>query len=387
MRTIALSICAALSLTATAGSLDDILMSAIRADRTLNAFEYTGNASVEALRADNIVASPEVEVEHLWGSESNRWSVGVSQQVDWPGIYRARSREAASMASLNDLLLTQLAMDKALTYKLAILDVVNARARLDFCRSVADNLQRIADLTARSYDNGEATILDLQKSRIAVLDSRRNVAAAQAEMESLIAVLRASGADIPDADSPVWQAYPQQQCTLPSVEPSDYIQSAIATQRASLAAATSRSIKMQSLPSFSIGYVHSYEDFSHFNGLSFSFTLPSFSRSQRLRVARAEADAEVFTCDAELTAAMAEAMGQYNVAVALQQSLNDYRDLTGDNTYIDLLNKAFDGGELTVIDYITEVNLFMQSRQAYIDLQYRYNLALARLNRYKTLYF
>lgn len=387
MRTIFVSICALLPLIAAADGLNDVLLSAMRADRTLNAFEQSGIASVEALRADNIVESPEVEAEHLWGPENNRWSIGVSQQLDWPGVYRARSQQAQSMASLNDLLLTRLALDKALSYKLAILDVVNARARLDFTRSVADNLQRIAELTANSYDNGEATILDLQKSRIAVLDSRRKVASAQAEMESLIAALKASGADVPDADSPIWQAYPIQQCQLPSVEQSDYIQSAIATQRASLAKATSRSIKMQSLPSFSVGYVHAYEDRSHFNGFSFSITLPSFSRSQRLRAARAEAEAEVFAYDAELTAAMAETMGQYNVAMALQQSLNDYRDLTGDNTYIDLLNKAFDGGELTVIDYITEVNMFMESRQEYIDLLYRYNLALARLNRYKTISF
>ncbi len=79
--------------------------------------------------------------------------------------------------------------------------------------------------------------------------------------------------------------------------------------------------------------------------------------------------------------------GSDTSAVALAAGMERYRELSGDNSYLSLLAKAYDGGELTVIDYLNEVNLFTAARLNYLDLEYRYNQTLARLNRYRSMDF
>lgn len=365
--------------------LDAVVAAALGADRTVATADAAAAAEQAELSAANILAGPEADFEYLWGPDGNRrWSAGVSQEIQWPGAYGARRNHLSAVDSLSVLTRRALLLDRALTYKLAVIDIVNARARLAFYSDVAESVERIAALTRNAYDHGEATILDLHKTRVAVLDSRREVAAAKADLETVLASLRASGADIPAADSDVWDAYPAQTLTAPPVDAAAYPQSALASARQRAGAAAASVVRTESLPGFKLGYVHSFEEQQHFNGLSFAVTLPSWGRKRQLAATEARTLETTLQYDAALAEAMAEANGQYQAALSLQSTLDDYRQLTGDNTYLDLLSKAFDGGELTVIDYVTEINTFKASRLGYLDLQYRYELALTRLGRYRS---
>ena len=60
-----------------------------------------GRADVEAAKAENALAQPEVEFEHMWNADEgdNRWSVGVSQSFDWPGISISLSPASTSRPS------------------------------------------------------------------------------------------------------------------------------------------------------------------------------------------------------------------------------------------------------------------------------------------------
>lgn len=367
--------------------LDSVVMAAVKADKSLWSNEARLEADRLEMSAENTVEAPEIEFEHLWGPDNNRWNVGVSQHIDWPGAYGARRSMGRAHTALGSLMMQIMAFDRALSYKQAVIDIINARQRLDFYRQVDANMQTIAEMTRESYDHGEATILDLYKARISAVDSRREVATAAADMESLVASLRASGAEIPDGLSDVWASYPAQQVAPPSADPTQYPQYAMSQAAERYSAARRKTAAAMSLPSFSIGYIHAYEDRTHFNGLSVSIALPSPARKRHLAVADTQALESSLQYDAELTRAMAEATGDYLSASRIGETMAEYRDLTSDNSYLDLLKTAYDGGELTLIDYITEVNLFTRSRLDYLDLLYRYNLAAARLNRYKALQF
>ena len=136
-----------------------------------------------------------------------------------------------------------------------------------------------------------------------------------------------------------------------------------------------------------MGYRHAFEESQHFNGLSVALRLPSFSQGKRRRAAALEAEALSMETSARLVEETAENSGLYSAAVALATGMERYRELSGDNSYLSLLAKAYDGGELTVIDYLNEVNLFTGARLNYLDLEYRYNQTLARLNRYRSMDF
>lgn len=336
-------------------------------------------AGIASVCADNALEGPEAEFEHLWpsGGGRARWSASVSQSFEWAGLYAARRRSAEASRAEAAVVIESITLDKALSVKQLIIDIVNARQRVDMYEGIGRNLERVDSLTRRAYELDDATILDVRKMQLAVLDNRRETAAARADLLSLTASLEAMGGTVGEN----WTEYPMQAMSEPSDNPLDYPEYRVMAV-AGLAAREAASVARGSgMPRFSLGFVHAFEEGTHFNGLSVSVGLPSWSVSARRRAADLEAAAVAADGEAAFMTALAERRGLYMSARVLGADLAAYRELTADDGYLDLLRKAFDGGELSVIDYLNEVMLFIRARLSYIDLDYRYNLTLARLNR------
>lgn len=338
-------------------------------------------------RADIMPDGPEVEFEHLWASSSSdkKWNVGVTQELSFPGLYNARSKAAEAKANASRLVLLSLKADKALAAKQLILDIINANERLKFYTEVATNLHRISTMTQRSFDIGEATILDLRKMQLAETDNDRTIAEIRADINGLQAQLRGLGAEIPESME-TWTSYPVQLCE-PAGEETDGMLLAIHEAQVAANKAQAKAVRMEAWPSLAVGYRHAFEENQHFNGLSVALKLPSFSQKKRRKAAALEAEALDFATRSQIISETSENQGLYNTARELSDIMERYRNLSADNSYLQLLAKAYDGGELNIIDYLNEINLFSSARLAYLDLQYRYNLTLARLNRYRSLDF
>ena len=350
--------------------------------------EARNEAAYINARAENSLDGPEIEFEHMWASASSdtKWNIGLTQEISFPGLYRARSQAADSRAEASAVVLFGIKADKALNAKLAILDIINAHARRKLYAGINDNLSRIADLTRRQYDSGNATILSLRKMQLAVLDNESAIAGIDTDIKALSSALAGNGVLVPPAGAELWDAYPLQAFDKDDTATESYLHRlAEATDRANRAEA--HAVRMQAWPTLAVSYRHAFEEGQHFNGLAVSLRLPSFSQSKRRRAAALEAHAATLDVIAVDRQTNTEETGLKATVEKLGEEIARYRDLLGDDSYLQLLAKAYDGGELNVIDYLQEINLYTESRLNYLDLLYRYNLALARLNRYRSMDF
>lgn len=365
-----------------------IITSVLTNNGEVNAAVATEEAALAASRAENSLPGAEVEFEHLWGENAsgNRYSAGVSQEFEMPWVYSARREANRARTHALDYTKAAIMADKALSVKLLIIDIINAQARLSFYEELGRNLARIDSLTQRSFELGNATVLDVRKLQLSILDNNRSIDACRADLATLQATLRGQGASF-SGNEAMWQAYPPQSMAGASTNPEDYYQYHLGRLNAEAASQQAKAVRFQSWPTLSVGYRFSYEDRTNFHGFTVALRLPSYSQSQRRRVAELTAQAIGNQYDYELNCAMAETAGQAAAAQALQRSIEEYSQLSGDTSYLDLLHKAFVGGEMTVIDYINEINIFRSARLSYLDLEYRYNLTLARLNRYRSIDF
>lgn len=343
-------------------------------------------AETSSLQAENTVASPELEFEHLWGGESNRWSASVTQEIEWPGLYGGRSRQVRLQRSMSEALLDIYKYDRALTLKLLYVDLVNAARRCRLYSEIAANIDSIASATQASYDLGEATILDLRKSQIASVNAHADYRLAHADYQNVVAGIAGFGEATDVLASLPHEVYPLQPLGDPQAD-FDAAWSRYLQASTDALANEVKVAKLESLPSFAVGYVHAYEDATHFNGLKVAITLPSFGRKKRVNAAQQRMMSALSDDRANMISALAECQAQYAEATGLKATLAEYAGLIDDNSYLELLKDTFDSGELTVVDYITEINIFRQSRLTYIDLEYRYNLALTRSNRYRSVGF
>ncbi len=341
-----------------------------------------------AAAADNALAGPEVDYEHLWAAQGSdkRWNAGITQEFALPSLYRARTKAADARAEASRLVLLGVKADKALAVKQLILDIINANSRLQFYSDVAANLKRIADKTQRSYDLGNATILDLRKMQLAQIDNDRTLAEIHADLASLTASLRGYGLELTANETATWSEYPAQALEAPTAE-SNALLDAIHQAEIKAGQAQSRAVRLEAWPTLAVGFRHAFEEQQHFNGVGISLRLPSFSQKKRREAAALEAEAMSLATKNRQIEETAENQGLYNSAIELRDIMSRYREVSADNSWLDLLRKAYEGGELNVIDYLNEVRLFTETRLGYLDLQYRYNLTLSRLNRYKGLDF
>ena len=377
----------AMAATAQSG-FESVITSVLRNNGEVHAAIASEEAALAGARSENTLPGAEVDFEHLWGENGsgNRYSVGVSQEFEMPWVYSARRSAIKAQAQAVDYAKAAIWADKALSVKQLIIDIINAKQRLAFYQELGLNLATIDSLTRRSFELGNATVLDVRKLQLSILDNNRSIDACQADLTSLEASLRGLGAEF-DGNTTVWDSYPTQALTAASTNPEDYYQYHLGRLNAQAAQHQATAIRRQAWPTLAVGYQYSYEDRTNFHGLTVTLRLPSYSQRQRRLAADLAAQALVSQYDFELAQAMSEAAGEAAAAQAMQRSMDDYAALSGDTSYLVLLHKAFMGGELSVIDYLNEVNLFKGARLSFIDLEYRYNLALARLNRYRSVDF
>lgn len=364
-----------------------IIRSALDNDKDIRSQQAAGEASVTF----NDVEGPQIEYEHQWPTQGDhmegKWVLSITQDFDWPGLYAARSKVGALERTNASLVLMAITADRALSIKLLIIDIVNSHRRHELYNQVAVNLSLVDSLTRVAYDRGAATSLDLWKMKLALLENKYSIANAESDIRALEGSLAATGATFINGEAEFWHDYPIQSMINPADADPNSLSQAILQNSAALGAARVKATKLEAVPGFSAGYLHAYEEGIHFNGLRVGLRLPSFSQKKKNKIAMLEAESILYSSQYEQDKQQAEMHALYEEASTLSKALASYRDLTGNDSYLQLLDKSFKAGQITVIDYLNEINLFITARIAFLDLEYRYNLTLAKLNRYRSLDF
>lgn len=139
--------------------------------------------------------------------------------------------------------------------------------------------------------------------------------------------------------------------------------------------------RSMSLPKFSAGYAREYVPGGEkFNGITVGMSIPIFGNRNNVKRAKAQA----FYAEAEyknsLTDMQAELQGLYAKTELLAGSLNEYRSITGQANSIELLQKAFDAGQISVTEYYAEAAPVYETMQTMIDVEKEYHLTCARIN-------
>lgn len=339
-------------------------------------------------KAENTLDAPEIEIEHLFGERGvkNKTGISVSQNFDWPGVYRARSKSTRSrMEALRMLYISDIA-DIALEAKIKLLEIIYLKKRLALTDSINENIRRILADTERGFTLGVYTRLDINRLKIEKIeiDVRRNECLLR--MDQLIADLSAlnGGKSVRDLIAGL-NSYPIER--LASLE--EYINliresdptlaAAIATQEA--AADDISSARLQRLPGWSIGYKFSREEGHNFNGFTIGMTLPFLTRNYKGLSAKSAAISSKYEYQATLVRLTTEATTLHAEVSRLGKAAAEYADVFEKSDNIRLLTKAYQGRQLSSVEYLNDINYFLNGYEAYLENGFAYAAALARINR------
>lgn len=383
-------ICFGLTVTAQAATLDETVSHIVANNPAIKAARANATAEASALLPDNNLPDPEIEGEYLFAPSGveNRWGVGISQSFDWPGVYGARKAANGTASKAFELLADVTKAEKCLEIKNLLIDYINQSKNIEVVSQLEATMNRLFEAYSTAYSRGEATLLDInklkiEKSRLSVMKNRWQTMLT-ATADALTALN--GGEDCYQLLASLDKEYPA--VTLRDL---DYYLAltdrdpAVASGEA-MSSYSDQLVKVARLsayPGFSLGYAHNYEEGHHFNGLTASISLPFFSGRNK---ARAAADRALsYTAEATAAAVISRSTttDAYHKASSLGESLGLVGPVFETTDNLALLKKALDGGEMSLLTYLQEVNYFMEARLDYLDMMYNYQLAVATLTRFE----
>lgn len=321
---------------------------------------------------------PEVEGDYMVApaGEDNRWGFGVSYGIEWPGAYGARRNMGKAMREANSAEADAAILEKEIEIISELEAYLYAEMRLGIMNGVLATSDSIRAIAEKSLKGGEMSRLDLSKiileqgrvqSIIAGIEAERVATEGNLKTlnggQSCMALLKTIDRqwDIHElASLDTYLANARKNPAMMKVM-KDFD---VAEKYVSVA-------KAERLPGFTVGYAHEFEDGMHFNGANLGISIPILASRNKVKAAEAAKAAAEYQMTVSTDQLESEITSLYEGIEALDKALETPMKVFRDTDYCTLLLKAYQGGELSLADYMSELSWFYEAHLEYMDLQYQ----------------
>lgn len=391
MKRILISIIAATSVIVSSGQgLFPEILSQIEANSLeLKAMQAVREADALEARTGLTPADPEVEYSYLWGKPEeigNRQDISVTQELDFPTAYANRKRYADSKGQEIENEYREKRMELLLQAQELCIELVCQNALYDVCKRQTENAQVIADAYTDLSRSGSANAIDSNKARMNLATMQDRLSRIDLERERILAELKRmnggktlslDSSDFPEVVLPAsYQALADEcQAASPSLA---YYESLTRSADDNL-----RTVRSEALPKWSIGYTGEFVSGENFRGVTVGLNIPLWENRNRVRQARAQKIAALKSADDARADYMSELEVLYNEAVSLQQSASAYADAIDAASNSELLLKAWQGGQIGLLDYMQEIEYTFECSERMIETQRDFMLAAGRLQAFR----
>ena len=186
---VALSACSA----ALADTVGDVLKQIAANNLTLQSAAHDMRADVLDIKATNTLGGPSVEYSPFFTkgySGVAESELVVSQEIDFPTKYAARSKQAQMQQTVGDQLLVKQRRDILLQAQLVCIDVIRLNQSLSMLRERLANSETLLQMYEKRMEAGDANALELNKVKIDCMEVRTLVGEAEGERTALLQQLK-----------------------------------------------------------------------------------------------------------------------------------------------------------------------------------------------------
>lgn len=365
-------------------SFDGVLKSVEENNYTLAAAKESVKANKLANKTGLTPSDPEVEFGYMWRNVEggNKKAVNVRQGFDFPTLYAQRGKLANTKNDSEDVSYSVSRMNILLEAKTVCIELVKQNALLRLYENQLANAVEISQTIERMDKSGEANLLDKNKAQLNVATLLSEVEAIKLEKARLIKELvRLNGGKEITFDVAQFEAvelpsdfaewYAAAEAQNPNIQ---YLRSMVDVKEREVKVS-----KHEWLPKLSVGYSGEFLDVEKTQGVSVGVSIPLWQNKNRIKQAKAEAlAAEYAKNDAELNLENSLQTLFERVKV-LQTSAASIGKAIEMHNNEDLLYKAYNAGELSLLEYLLEVEYYISVKTKLLDTQSEMAQAYAQL--------
>ena len=366
------------------GNIEEVLLSVQDNNPELIALDKDVEAQMLQMKGENIPEDPSVEYSSFYSSGVSGQSgseLVVSQGFDFPTLYAARHKR-------NEL--AQAALDKGLESerRRILLDARNLCYDIIMYRQTGALLAmqseiagRLLSLYGQRLETGDASVLEVNKIKMELMGVATAVAANDAALDAACRALEAmNGGNAIEFEAdfyPLVEEIRDREAFIEEYLGSDA--SVAAAEDAADAAAKEVSVNRQGwIPRFEIGYRRNTAIREAEHGFLVGGSIPLFSNHRKVAMAKARSASAHSTLNSVRLQAESEVRSLLNEMVQTENAIRAYDEPLMRET-LELLGKAVEGGEISLIDYFVEASTIYDNLSACISLKNSYYKLLARL--------
>ncbi|GHV14040.1 transporter [Bacteroidia bacterium] len=377
------------SLAGKAQNFDNILQSIEENNTALKAYREQAKASKIGNKTGINMANPEVEFAYLWGSPnaaSHRTNLDISQSFDFPTAYRYKSQLAEGKNKQLDLVYDRQRRDilqqaRLLCVELAYQSKVNEQLseRLMYAKELAEAYQK-------SFDQGNIDILERNKTKLNYLNEEKALQINNVEINTLVMELqRLNGGLTFSANPDDFPAY---------ALPNDYQEwfervkennpsLRLGEQEIALSRKQEQLTRALNLPKFTAGYTSERIPGETLQGFSIGMSIPLWEGKNTVKHQKAQTVALQMQHQDSKLQFQNVLKNQYDKAVKLSALLGEYKEALEVTNNRELLKKALDKGQLSLINYLLELSVYYETIDKYLETERDYQLAVAELQQWE----
>lgn len=359
-------------------------------NKTLQAKEKLTDAQKLEAQTGKYLENPTAEFEKMWGNRNNpesEYSFTLKQSLDFPSVYGQKNKLAELKSTSLGHQLAAYRQQLLLTAKQTCIEIIYLRKQKELLDKRLTNAEQLATSYRRKIESGDANQLEVNKIQLELLaarnQSRLNTAALSTAEEQLRNLNGNISIEFNDLEYPeinalldldaIYSAYlaadPNMKGLLEDQE--------VANQEVKV----SRSL---TLPKFDLGYKRNASGNNvSANGFVIGISIPLFENKNTVKRAKAQAEFVTATIEESRLNLRSSLQQLYEQAVTLQTSRNEYATLLKNQRNVELLNKALQAGQLSIVDYFTELTTLYDSLQSFLDVERDYYNLLAQLFQYE----
>lgn len=380
--------CLSLPIWAQSG-IDNVLKNIESNNKTLKASQQLNESQKLEAKVGNYLPNPTVELNQLWTDKNTGNNVNefaVVQSFDFPTVYFNKKKLTKTKANASDYLYATTRQQILLKAQLVCHEIIYLRQQQHLLNNRQKNAALLAALYKQRYDNGDANQLEYNKIVLEKINadnaSRRNQAALKAQLEQLQALnggVEINFSDTRFSNLPTLPAFAELENEYINNDPNLKNLSTTA-ESAQQSIKVSRSL---SLPKFDIGYRHNGGSGEKMNGFRIGMSIPLWENRNTVKQAKAQAEYTAFNFEDNKQIVKATLQDLYLQAEALYVSCSEYAQTLSLQHNENILNKALEAGQISMIDYFVEIALLYDSIQNYLDVEKEYHNIIAQLMQYK----
>jgi outer membrane protein, heavy metal efflux system len=375
--------------TSAQNNIENILGSVLKNNKSLVANSQLVSARKLEYKTGITPDDPRVDYDYLIGSPAgagNQTDFSITQAIDFPTTYPAKKHMSDRMIERSELEYVALRQSILFDAKMSCFSIIYLNKRqAELSRRVTQVNQLFMGYQTK-MKNGEATILEVNKAQLMLLNLRTESALNESEIKRTRAKLTELNGGI--ATNLTDTLYP----AVPNVPEFDKIDSLIEandvrvkvySKEKDISTARLKVMKGLALPKLEAGY-HSQSILGQkYQGAHIGFSIPLWQNKNTVKTEKANLVFSDFRIAEHRTEHYYENQQIYERYLVLKATLAEYAAIFNSTNNSELLGKSLKAGNISSIEYFMELSYFYTAYDNYLRAENEYHVSISTLYKYQ----